>query len=89
MSGLLTVDSLRVDLGRYQKVRVLDGVSFEIRAGEIVGLIGETGSGKSTIARTILGAVAPASGTVTVEGTDVGALRGRRRSHRRACGAVQ
>lgn len=89
MSGLLTVDSLRVDLGRYQKVRVLDGVSFEIRAGEIVGLIGETGSGKSTIARTILGAVAPASGTVTVEGTDVGALRGRRRRLWRRGGAVQ
>ena len=89
MSALLTVDALRVDLGRHQKVRVLDGVSFEIGAGEIVGLIGETGSGKSTIARTILGAVAPASGTVTVEGTDIGALRGRRRRLWRRGGAVQ
>ena len=89
MSALLTVDALRVDLGRHQKVRVLDGVSFEVGAGEIVGLIGETGSGKSTIARTILGAVAPASGTVTVEGTDIGALRGRRRRLWRRGGAVQ
>jgi ABC-type glutathione transport system ATPase component len=89
MSGLLTVDSLRVDLGRHHKVRVLDGVSFEVRAGEVVGLIGETGSGKSTIARTILGAVAPASGTVTVQGTDVGILRGRRRRLWRRTGAVQ
>jgi ABC-type glutathione transport system ATPase component len=89
MSGLLTVDSLRVDLGRHHKVRVLDGVSFEVRAGEVVGLIGETGSGKSTIARTILGAVAPASGTVTVQGTDVGILRGLRRRLWRRTGAVQ
>jgi ABC-type glutathione transport system ATPase component len=89
MSGLLTVDSLRVDLGRHHKVRVLDGVSFEVRAGEVVGLIGETGSGKSTIARTILGAVAPASGAVTVQGTDVGTLRGRVRRLWRRNGAVQ
>jgi ABC-type glutathione transport system ATPase component len=89
MSGLLTVDSLRVDLGRHHRVRVLDGVSFEVGAGEVVGLIGETGSGKSTIARTVLGAVAPASGTVTVRGTDVGTLRGRRRRLWRRNGAVQ
>lgn len=89
MSGLLTVDTLRVDLGRHQKVRVLDGVTFDVAAGEIVGLIGETGSGKSTIARTVLGAVTPTSGTVSVEGTDVGALRGRRRRLWRRCGAVQ
>jgi ABC-type dipeptide/oligopeptide/nickel transport system ATPase subunit len=89
MSGLLTVDSLRVDLGRHHKVRVLDGVSFEVRAGEVVGLIGETGSGKSTIARAILGALSPASGTVTVQGTNVGTLRGRRRRLWRRNGAVQ
>ena len=89
MSGLLTVDTLRVDLGRHQKVRVLDGVTFDVAAGEIVGLIGETGSGKSTIARTVLGAVTPTSGTVSVEGTDVGALRGRRRRLWRRGGAVQ
>jgi len=89
MNALLTVAALRVDLGRHQKVRVLDGVSFEVGAGEIVGLIGETGSGKSTIARTILGAVTPAAGTVTVEGTDIGALRGRRRRLWRRGGAVQ
>lgn len=89
MSGLLDVDDLRVDLGRHAKIRVLNGVTFDVGAGEIVGLIGETGSGKSTIARTILGAVTPASGTVTVEGTDVGSLRGRRRRLWRRGGAVQ
>ena len=89
MSGLLTVDTILVDLGRHQKARVLDGVTFDVAAGEIVGLIGETGSGKSTIARTVLGAVTPTSGTVSVEGTDVGALRGRRRRLWRRGGAVQ
>lgn len=44
MSGLLTVDALRVDLGRHDKVRVLDSAVFAIGAGELVGLIGETGS---------------------------------------------
>ena len=41
-------------LGRNSVLRALDGVSFQLRRGEIFGLVGESGSGKSTMARCIM-----------------------------------
>jgi ABC-type oligopeptide transport system ATPase subunit len=52
-------------------------VSFEIRPGEVMSLIGESGSGKSTIGRMILRLTPITSGTISYEGTDVGTLRRR------------
>lgn len=49
---------------------VLDGVSFSIRPGEKVGLIGRIGSGKSTIARLLLKLYEPNSGSILIDGTD-------------------
>jgi ABC-type microcin C transport system duplicated ATPase subunit YejF len=86
---LLEVDDVVVDLGTRHRSRILHGVSFTVDAGEIVGLIGETGSGKSTIARTILGAVPTTSGLIRVAGTNVGGLRGRRKRTWRRLGDVQ
>ncbi len=53
------------------KVRAVDGVSFELRRGEILGIVGESGSGKSTLARTMLGLDQPTEGSVEYLGRDL------------------
>jgi len=62
-------------------------VSFAIDRGEVVSLIGESGSGKSTIGRMILRLLAPTSGAIRLDGTDVASLR--RRDLRHYYGRVQ
>ena len=49
-------------------VKAIDGVSFRIEPGETLGLVGESGCGKSTIGRTIMGLVEPTSGTISLDG---------------------
>jgi oligopeptide/dipeptide ABC transporter ATP-binding protein len=54
----------------------VDGLDFQIGRGETVGLLGESGSGKTTTGRLLLGLTEPSGGGVQFDGTDVGALRG-------------
>jgi oligopeptide/dipeptide ABC transporter ATP-binding protein len=52
-------------------IRAVDGVSFELKRGEVLGLVGESGSGKSTLARTIMQLVPTTAGTVILEGKNL------------------
>jgi peptide/nickel transport system ATP-binding protein len=60
--------------GRVDYVRAVDGVSFTIRRGEAFGLAGESGSGKSTIGRLVIGLEKPTDGQVLFDGIDLASL---------------
>ncbi len=60
----------------------LNGVSFEVREGEILGLIGPNGSGKTTAFNCISGALAPSAGTIRFLGEEIGGLTPDRICHR-------
>jgi peptide/nickel transport system ATP-binding protein len=56
-------------------VRAVDGVSFELRRGEVLGLVGESGSGKTTLGRTLLGLAPASDGSIRLEGKEITGLR--------------
>jgi branched-chain amino acid transport system ATP-binding protein len=68
MSAVLQVGDLRKS---YAGVQALDGVSFEVEAGSITGLIGPNGSGKSTTFNLIAGAFRPSAGSIRFRGAEI------------------
>src|SRR5512143_2015625 len=81
---LLEVDDLKMHFpiyrGVFQRqvgaVRAVDGISFNVKRGETLGLVGESGCGKSTTGRTILQLYRPTAGNVHFEGVDLVKLKG-------------
>jgi neutral amino acid transport system ATP-binding protein len=71
--ALLATDSLVA--GYVREVDILNGVSIEVRKGEIVTVIGPNGAGKSTLIKTIFGLLHPRSGTIVFQGDDITVLK--------------
>jgi branched-chain amino acid transport system ATP-binding protein len=72
---LLTVDGL---VKRFGGFRALDGVTFHLNRGEVLGLVGPNGSGKTTCINVISGLYAPDGGTVTYDGRAIGGAKSHR-----------
>ena len=68
MNSLLKVDDIHV---YYGSIHAIKGISFEVREGEIVTLIGANGAGKSTTLNTVSGLLRPRSGLITFEGKSI------------------
>ena len=81
MTALLSLEdvSVRFPIGGRRFVTAVDGVSLDLVEGETLGLIGESGSGKSTVARAAMGLAPISSGTVRWRGEDVSTFGSRQR----------
>ncbi|MGH9032190.1 MAG: ABC transporter ATP-binding protein [Acidimicrobiia bacterium] len=73
---MLTVSDLVVEFSTrgHERVQAVSDVSFDILEGETMGLVGESGCGKSTTAHAVVQLVAPTSGTIELDGVDLAAL---------------
>lgn len=80
---LLDVQHLKkyFEVGKNQTLKAVDDVTLQIFKGETLGLVGESGCGKSTFGRTVIHLYEPTSGTVTFDGMKVDKSMGRKQAH--------
>ena len=76
---MLRVTDLHV---RYGEMKAVRGVSFEVRAGEAVAMLGANGAGKTTILKTVMGLVAPSEGRIEIDGQRLGTMGPAERARR-------
>lgn len=94
---LLSIDNLhvwfelrRLGFGHAGYVKAVDGVTFDLHFGETIAIVGESGCGKSSLMKTILGLNKPTKGSISFKGLDVGTLEGEPlRQYRAKIGYVQ
>jgi len=94
---LLSVQDLRVyfelrrmGFGRAGEVHAVDGVNFDLHSGEAVAVVGESGCGKSSLMKTILGLHRPTHGRVSFEGQNIGEMNARAlKAYRAKVGYIQ
>lgn len=78
MHPVLNISNLHKSYGA---ITAVDGISFEVRQGEIVGLLGPNGAGKTTLINMILSVLSPSNGTIAIEGIDLASQRSQALSH--------
>src|SRR5690606_2501331 len=73
---VLSVENLVVEFpaGRHQTVYAVSDISFDLLPGETLGIVGESGCGKSTAGRAVMQLPAPKSGNVRIDGTELSSL---------------
>jgi ABC-type oligopeptide transport system ATPase subunit len=86
--ALLDVNDLEVIYGKKgHEVRAVNGVSLEIEAGKILGLVGESGCGKSSLGKAVMGLIPAASGTIKFEGRSIFGLN--KAEQKKVCRSLQ
>ncbi len=81
MAAIISVDHMGISFAsrtkKNQQVKILQDINLSINEGEIVALVGESGCGKTTLGKTIVGLYTPTEGTVSYQGKDISKLTGK------------
>ena len=77
MEPILEIEALKKYYGKSaSQTKALDGITFQVMPGEFLGIMGSSGSGKSTLLNCIATVIRPDSGTITISGKQLLALKG-------------